>query len=50
MIDSGEPFPQKYLALLFADPHEAELIWPGKTSEATRVVLPFQASEQIDDD
>jgi DNA methylase len=34
---------------LFADPHEAELIWPGKTSEVTSVVLPFQSIEQIDE-
>lgn len=33
MIDTGEPLPQKYRAVLFADPHEAELIWPGKTSD-----------------
>jgi hypothetical protein len=49
MIDAGEPLPQKYRALLFADPHEAELIWPGKTSEVTSVVLPFQSIEQIDE-
>ena len=39
MIDAGEPLPPKYRAQLFADPHEAELIWPGKTSEVTSVVL-----------
>lgn len=49
MIDSGEAFPPKYRAALFADPHEAELIWPGKTSEVTSVVLPFQSIEQIDE-
>lgn len=35
MIDGGEPIPPKYRAVLFANPHEAELIWPGKTSEIT---------------
>jgi adenine-specific DNA-methyltransferase len=49
MIDAGEPLPQKYRPVLFADPHEAELIWPGKTSEVTSVVLPFQSIEQIDE-
>jgi len=49
MIDGGEPLPPKYRAVLFAEPHEAELIWPGKTSEVTSVVLPFQSIEQIDE-
>ena len=49
MIDAGEPLPSKYRASLFADPHEAELIWPGKTSDVTSVVLPFQSIEQIDE-
>jgi DNA modification methylase len=49
MIDAGEPLPPKYRAVLFAEPHEAELIWPGKTSETTSVVLPFQSIEQIDE-
>ena len=49
MIDAGEPLPPKYRAVLFADPHETELIWPGKTSEVTSVVLPFQSIEQIDE-
>jgi hypothetical protein len=35
--------------LLFAEPREAELIWPGKTHEVTSVVLPFQSIEQIDE-
>ena len=49
MIDAGERLPPKYRASLFAEPHEAELIWPGKTSEVTSVVLPFQSIEQIDE-
>ena len=49
MIDAGQPLPPRYRALLFADPPEAELIWPGKTSEVTNVVLPFQTIEQIDE-
>jgi adenine-specific DNA-methyltransferase len=49
MIDAGQPLPPRYRAVLFADPPEAELIWPGKTSEVTNVVLPFQTIEQIDE-
>jgi adenine-specific DNA-methyltransferase len=49
MIDAGQPLPPRYRAALFADPPEAELIWPGKTNEVTNVVLPFQTIEQIDE-
>jgi hypothetical protein len=49
MIDAGRPLPQRYRTLLFAQPHEAELVWPGKTHEVTNVVLPFQSIEQIDE-
>jgi len=48
-LDAGEPLLPKYRSVLFAEPHEAELIWPGKTSEVTSVVLPFQSIEQIDE-
>jgi adenine-specific DNA-methyltransferase len=49
MIDAGQPLPPRYKAVLFDQPHEAELIWPGKTAEVTNVVLPFQSIEQIDE-
>jgi len=49
MIDSGQPLPPRYRAILFDQPREAELIWPGKTSDVTSVVLPFQSIEQIDE-
>jgi adenine-specific DNA-methyltransferase len=48
MIDAGQRLPPRYKAVLFDQPHEAELIWPGKTAEVTNVVLPFQSIEQID--
>jgi hypothetical protein len=48
-IDRGEPLPPKYKVMLFADAPEVELIWQGKTSEVTSVVLPFQSIEQIDE-
>ncbi len=49
MIDRGEPLPPKYRLSLFADAPEVELIWQGKTSEVTNVVLPFQSIEQVDE-
>ena len=48
-LDRGEPLPDKYRFILFKEPHEAELIWPGKTHEVTNAVLPFQSIEQIDE-
>ena len=49
MIDAGQPLPPRFKAVLFDQPHEAELIWPGKTHEVTNVALPFQSIEQIDE-
>jgi len=49
LIDAGRPLPDKYRWRLFETPRETELIWPGKTSEVTNVVLPFQTIEQIDE-
>jgi len=41
MIDAGQPLPPRLKAVLFDQPHEAELIWPGKTHDVTTVALPF---------
>ncbi len=49
LVAQGKPLPEKYRWKLFAQPRETELIWPGKTSEVTNVVLPFQTIEQIDE-
>src|SRR5262245_56178005 len=49
MIDRDQPLPPKYRLSLFAGAPEVELIWQGKTSEVTNVVLPFQSIEQIDE-
>lgn len=49
MIDRGEKLPTKYKSQLFEDVPEVELVWAGKTSEVTNVVLPFQSIEQIDE-
>jgi DNA modification methylase len=48
-LDRGEPLPVKYKLMLFADAPEVELVWQGKSSEVTGVVLPFQSIEQIDE-
>ena len=48
-LERGEPLPERFRWLLFAEPRETELIWPGKTSEVTTAVLPFQSIEQIDE-
>ena len=48
-LDRGEPLPDRFRFTLFREPRETELIWPGKTSEVTNVVLPFQSIEQIDE-
>jgi adenine-specific DNA-methyltransferase len=48
-IERDEPLPERFRWLLFKEPREAELIWPGKTSDVTNVVLPFQSIEQIDE-
>ncbi len=48
-IEAGKPLPDKYRFLLFADKQEVELVWNGKTSDVTNVVLPFQTIEQVDE-
>lgn len=49
MIDRGEKIPAKYKSQLFENSPEVELVWAGKTSEVTNVVLPFQSIEQVDE-
>ncbi len=49
LIDRGEPLPSKYRLALFSPAPEMELLWHGKSSEVTNVVLPFQSIEQIDE-
>ncbi len=48
-IRQGRTLPARYRASLFDDAPETELIWPGKSSEVERVVLPFQSIEHIDE-
>lgn len=48
-IEADKPLPDKYRFLLFADKREVELVWNGKTSEVSNIVLPFQIIEQVDE-
>src|SRR2546425_13243749 len=48
-LEADKPLPDKYRFLLFGDKREVELVWNGKTSEVTNVVLPFQVIEQVDE-
>jgi len=48
-LEEGKPLPEKYKFLLFEDKREVELVWNGKTSEVSTVILPFQVIEQVDE-
>jgi len=48
-IEADKPLPDKYRFLLFADKREVELVWNGKSSEVSNIVLPFQVIEQVDE-
>lgn len=49
LLAEEKPLPDKYRFLLFDEKREVELVWNGKTSEVSRVVLPFQVIEQVDE-
>jgi site-specific DNA-methyltransferase (adenine-specific)/adenine-specific DNA-methyltransferase len=49
LINKGEPLPEKYRFLLFADKREVELVWNGKSREVCTAILPFQTLEHIDE-
>jgi len=49
LIEANKPLPDKYRFMLFDDKREVELVWNGKTSEVTNIVLPFQVIEQVDE-
>jgi adenine-specific DNA-methyltransferase len=49
LLEEGKPLPDKYRFVLFGDDRELELVWNGKTSEVTNVVLPFQTIEHVDE-
>ena len=48
-LEVGKLLPDKYRFLLFEEKREVELVWNGKTSEVSNIVLPFQVIEQVDE-
>ncbi len=48
-LSADKPLPDKYRFLLFDDKREVELVWNGKGSEVSNIVLPFQVIEQVDE-
>jgi hypothetical protein len=48
-IEADKPLPDKFRFLLFEDKREVQLVWNGKSSEASSIVLPFQVIEQVDE-
>jgi adenine-specific DNA-methyltransferase len=49
LIERGDPLPDKFRFILFADKREVELVWNGKTREVSTAVLPFQTLEHVDE-
>lgn len=49
LLEAGKPLPDEYRFLLFEDKREVELVWQGKTTEVSNVVLPFQVIEHVDE-
>ena len=41
-IEADKLLPDKFRFLLFEDKREIELVWSGKSSEVSSIVLPFQ--------
>lgn len=48
-LEEDRALPDKYRFLLFDDKREVELVWNGKSSEVSNVVLPFQTIENVDE-
>ncbi len=49
LLEAGKPLPDKFRFLLFEDKREVELVWNGKSSEVSNIILPFQVIEQVDE-
>jgi len=49
LILLGQKIPARYIPSIAENPKAMELIWPGKSDVAQRVVLPFQSIEHIDE-
>src|SRR6266852_4651737 len=48
-LEADKPLPEKFRFLLFDDRREVELLWNGKTTKVSNIVLPFQVIEQVDE-
>ena len=48
-LEADKPLPDKFRFLLFEDKREVELVWNGKSSDVSSIVLPFQVIEQVDE-
>ena len=48
-IESDKPLPERFRFLLFEEKREVELVWNGKSSDVSNIVLPFQVIEQVDE-
>ncbi|MEM7538125.1 MAG: adenine methyltransferase [Chloroflexota bacterium] len=48
-LEAGRELPDRYRFLLFEDKREVELVWNGKSSDVTNLVLPFQTIEHVDE-
>ena len=48
-LEADRPLPDRFRFLLFEYKREVELVWNGKTSEVSNIVLPFQVIEQVDE-
>ena len=48
-IEEGRELPERYRFLLFESKRQVDLLWNGKTSDVTNVVLPFQTIECVDE-
>ena len=48
-LETDRLLPDKYRFLLFDEKREVELVWNGKSSEVSNIVLPFQTIEQVDE-
>jgi adenine-specific DNA-methyltransferase len=49
MLEAGKPLDDKYRYLLFKESRQVELLWNGKTTKISNIVLPFQSIEHIDE-
>ena len=48
-LEADRPLPDKFRFLPFEDKREVEVVWNGKSSEVSNIVLPFQVIEQVDE-